>query len=79
MILLLLQKNLMLIINKWKPNAKSMEILILFGNPIWFIKGGKTLIIDKVKKVNEKEEKRTRNEKAADMMIGKWVKCDQCK
>ena len=42
-------------------------------------KGGKTLIIDKVKKVNEKEEKRTRNEKAADMMIGKWVKCDQCK
>ena len=37
------------------------------------------MIIDKVRKVNEKEETRTRNEKAADMMIGKWVKCDQCK
>ena len=41
--------------------------------------GGEILIIDKVRKVNEKEETRTRNEKAADMMIGKWVKCDQCK
>mgnify|MGYP002543677284 CR=1 FL=1 len=25
------------------------------------------------------EEKRIKNEKAADMMIGKWVKCDNCK
>ena len=41
--------------------------------------GGRKLIIDKVRKVNEKEETRTRNIKAADMMIGKWVKCDQCK
>ena len=30
-------------------------------------------------KVNEKEEKRVKNEKASDMMIGKWVKCDKCK
>lgn len=37
------------------------------------------MIIDKVKKINEKEEKRIKNEKAADMMIGKWVKCDNCK
>lgn len=37
------------------------------------------MIIDKVKKLNTKEEKRTRNEKASDMMIGKWVKCDSCK
>lgn len=37
------------------------------------------MIIDKVKKINEKEEKRVKNEKAADMMIGKWVKCDNCK
>lgn len=37
------------------------------------------MIIDKVKKVNCKEEKRVRNEKASDMMIGKWVKCDNCK
>ena len=41
--------------------------------------GGRKLIIDKVRKVNEKEETRTRNIKAADMMIGKWGKCDQCK
>ena len=37
------------------------------------------MIIDKVKKVNGEETNRTRNEKAADMMIGKWVKCDNCK
>lgn len=36
------------------------------------------MIIDKVKKVNEKE-KRIKNKKASDMMIGKWVKCDNCK
>ena len=37
------------------------------------------MVIDKVKKVNEKEEKRVKNEKASDMMIGKLVKCDKCK
>ena len=37
------------------------------------------MVVDKVKKVNEKEEKRVKNEKASDMMIGKWVKCDKCK
>lgn len=37
------------------------------------------MVIDKVKKVNKKEEKRVKNEKASDMMIGKWVKCDRCK
>ena len=37
------------------------------------------MVIDKVKKVNSVEEKAQRNEKAADMMIGKWVKCDRCK
>ena len=37
------------------------------------------MVIDKVKKVNGKEEKRVKNEKASDMMIGKWVKCDKCK
>lgn len=36
------------------------------------------MIIDKIKKVN-KIEKRIKNEKASDMMIGKWVKCDNCK
>ena len=37
------------------------------------------MIIDKVKKINEQETKRVKNEKASDMMIGKWVKCDKCK
>ncbi len=37
------------------------------------------MIIDKVKKLNIKEENVTRNVKAEDMMIGKWVKCDSCK
>ena len=36
------------------------------------------LIIDKVKKVN-KQEKSVKNEKASDMLIGKWIKCDNCK
>ena len=36
------------------------------------------MIIDKIKKVN-KQEKIIKNEKASDMMIGKWVKCDNCK
>lgn len=44
---------------------------------VW--EGGKPLIIDKVKKVNQQEQIRTKNEKAADKMIGKWVKCDSCK
>ena len=37
------------------------------------------MVIDKVKKVNGEEKNKVRNEKAADMMIGKWVKCDSCK
>ena len=37
------------------------------------------MVIDKIRKVNQKEEKRVKNEKASDMMIGKWVKCDRCK
>ena len=37
------------------------------------------MVIDKVKKVNKEETVRIKNEKAADMMIGKWVKCDSCK
>lgn len=37
------------------------------------------MVIDKVKKVNSIEETTQRNIKAADMMIGKWVKCDKCK
>ena len=37
------------------------------------------MVIDKVKKINKEEKDIKRNEKAADMMIGKWVKCDSCK
>ena len=37
------------------------------------------MVIDKVKKVNKEETVRVKNEKAADMMIGKWGKCDSCK
>ena len=36
------------------------------------------MVIDKIKKVN-KQEKSIKNEKASDMMIGKGVKCDNCK
>ena len=36
------------------------------------------MVIDRIKKVN-KQEKSIKNEKASDMMIGKWVKCDNCK
>ena len=36
------------------------------------------MVIDKIKKV-KKQEKQEKNEKASDMMIGKWIKCDNCK
>lgn len=36
------------------------------------------MIIDKIKKIN-KEEDAIKNEKASDMLVGKWVKCDNCK
>ena len=37
------------------------------------------MIIDKVKKLKEKETNPQKNEKAGDMLIGKWVKCEKCK
>ena len=37
------------------------------------------LLIDKVKKLEYDENDIKVNKKAADMMIGKWVKCDTCK
>ena len=37
------------------------------------------MIIDKVKKISSKEDCIVKNKKASDMMIGKWVKCDNCK
>lgn len=35
------------------------------------------MIIDKIRKIN-KEEEPIKNEKASDMLVGKWVKCDNC-
>lgn len=37
------------------------------------------MIVDKIKKINQNENENTRNIKAVDMIIGKWVKCDACK
>ena len=38
------------------------------------------MVIDKIKKVNNsQDEKPHKNTKAADMLVGKWVKCDACK
>ena len=36
------------------------------------------MIIDKIKKLNI-EEKTTKNDEASEKMIGKWVKCNNCK
>ncbi len=37
------------------------------------------MIINKVRKVNQEEEKTKKNTVASDKMIGKWVKCEKCK
>lgn len=36
------------------------------------------MVIDKIKKINPKEPDQ-KNERAADMLVGKWVKCNNCK
>lgn len=37
------------------------------------------MIVDKIKKINQVEKENTKNVKASDMLVGKWVKCDSCK
>ena len=37
------------------------------------------MVIDKIKKINETESSNKKNEKASEMLIGKWVKCEACK
>ena len=38
------------------------------------------MVIDKIKKLNETDSNNNeKNEKASEMLIGKWVKCDSCK
>ena len=36
------------------------------------------MVIEKIKKINPKEPDQ-KNEKASDMLVGKWVKCNNCK
>ena len=36
------------------------------------------MVIDKIKKINQIESNE-KNEKASDMLVGKWVKCSNCK
>ena len=36
------------------------------------------MVIDKIKEINPKEPD-MKNEKASDMLVGKWVKCNNCK
>ena len=50
---------------------------VLFGH-FWTVEGVNILVIDKIKKINpiESDEK---NEKASDMLVGKWLKCSNCK
>ena len=36
------------------------------------------MVIDKIKKINPKEPDQ-KNERASDMLVGKWVKCNNCK
>lgn len=35
------------------------------------------MIIDKIKKINKEES--IKNERASDMLVGKWIKCNDCK
>jgi acetyl-CoA carboxylase carboxyl transferase subunit beta len=37
------------------------------------------LVIDKIKKLNVKQEEVVKNKEASDMLVGKWIKCDECK
>lgn len=37
------------------------------------------MVLDKIKKTNETESNIQKNEKASEMLIGKWVKCEACK
>lgn len=38
------------------------------------------MVIDKIKKFNDTDKSNSeKNEKASEMLIGKWVKCDSCK
>ncbi len=37
------------------------------------------MIIDRIRKINTDKVKTEKNSKASDMLVGKWVKCDNCK
>lgn len=37
------------------------------------------MVIDKIKKINHTNEEIAKNEQASEMLVGKWIKCDNCK
>ncbi len=37
------------------------------------------MVIDKIRKINNNSEEIVKNQDASDMLIGKWMKCDNCK
>lgn len=37
------------------------------------------MIVDKIRKISNPENKISKNTKASDKLVGKWVKCDSCK
>ena len=42
-------------------------------------KKGKEMVVDKIRKISNSENKTNKNTDASDKLIGKWVKCDSCK
>ncbi len=37
------------------------------------------MVIDKIKKISANADEISKNQEASDMLIGKWIKCDNCK
>ena len=37
------------------------------------------MVIDKIKKISANVDEISKNQEASDMLIGKWIKCDNCK
>lgn len=37
------------------------------------------MVIDKIKKISANADEISKNKEASDMLIGKWIKCDNCK
>ena len=37
------------------------------------------MVIDKIKKISANADEISKNQEASDMLMGKWIKCDNCK